>query len=151
MRYVLEQLIGETVTLSTTVNPGGEYNNATINSVSTGLLNITVANDDITVSICHIAGVAAPEVRNVELLQPPLTPRTGDCACCETPWRVFFDSIIGYSVDVVSEGIGSLDFIQNAEVLSTGEGIVILDITSADDVAALSLCKIKDVSDVTAP
>jgi hypothetical protein len=151
MRFVLEQLLNQEVTLNTSANMAGEYPNATITAVSTGLVTFTMGADEFTVSICHVAGVAAPSLRTVQLLQPPILPRTGECACCERPIRLFFDSIIGSTVDVLSEGTGQLSNIQNATVLRTGEGIVILDIAGATDVAALSLCKIISVSDVTPP
>jgi hypothetical protein len=152
MRTILEQLINEEVRINTVANVGGDFNNVTVNSVSRGLVTVIAPNEDeIVISICDIVGVASPALRTVELVPPPRKTRTGDCACCERPWRVFFNSIIGNTVDVLTQGTGALTNIQNATVLRTGEGIVILDIAGADDVAAISLCKIISVSDVTPP
>ncbi|WP_268966435.1 hypothetical protein [Paenibacillus cymbidii] len=152
MQNVLSQLVNVPgVTLGTTSNPPGTFVNSTINSVSNFLVTITQGANVSVVPICEVIGVAAPQVQNVTLLQPPMTPRTGDCACCEAPLREFLNQNIGSTTDVTTAGFGFFNNIQNATIVRTGEGIVILDVTPAVDFAAISICKITSLTNVTAP
>ncbi|MGE5454753.1 MAG: hypothetical protein ACM3O9_06110, partial [Methylocystaceae bacterium] len=115
LRYILSQLIGQSVTIGLVANPPGQYTNAVIKAVGTGTVTITVANADHILSLCEVVGVRSPELANVSLLQPPTTPRTGECACCEAPIRQVFTANIGNTVDIVTvSGGNSFNNIQNA-------------------------------------
>ncbi|MCY9550581.1 collagen-like protein [Paenibacillus apiarius] len=138
MQYILSQLEGVQVTLGTTSNPPGNFSNSIIVSVSDSLVTVRRDTRLFVIPISEVVAVAAPQVEDVALLEPP-SPSSD---CIEAPLREFLDANIGTAVDITTVGFGLFANIQNAVVSRTGEGIVILDVTQAIDFAAVSLCKI---------
>ena len=151
MQHVLSQLVGETVTIGVTSDPPGTLTNVTITSVSNFLVTVEQGANTFVIPICEVVGVAAPEVEDVTLLPAPPLPRTGDCACCEAPVRAFLDANLGSTTDVTTVGFGLFNNIEDAEIVRTGEGIVILDVTPAVGFAAVSICYITSLGNTTAP
>jgi len=149
LQNVLEQLVGETVTLATVADPP----NVTpfmflvvIDAVNDYLITVIDETTNITtvVNIADVTGVGflpGPEIQ----LEPPVD-FPGECNCIERPLRELFNTLIDSTVDVrFNQGT----VLSNISIERIGLGIVFgeLDIGGGTIVKiAMSLCKITQVN-----
>ena len=148
MRDVLAQLpAGTRITLGTLDSSSGNLQNVEIQSVADFMIFVKQGNNEITVPICKVTGVAgkgnpntvgspAYLIKNVMLSFP--IDHSGECACCEDPVRRFFQGINKADIDVLGPAFNN---IQNASILQVGEGIVKIQAQGLE-VAAISICQI---------
>ncbi len=144
MQDVLEQLVGRVVRIGTTDTSSGLYPSATILDVDDFIVTIRQGSNTIALPICLVAGVQAPQVQNIQLLEPPVDEAGGECDCCERPLREFFEGISKADVDVLGTAFNNLT---NVLILDTGEGIV--KVRNNNNFIALSLCKISSIQNFT--
>jgi len=138
-------------TIGTTDGTTGVFTNVLIETVIENgcIVLIRQGNDPIMLPICKIVGIAGDTLDAAPLVEPPDEPRGGECACCEAPWREYFDTLIGSGkkVTVDTQASGIFETIEFATVMRTGEGIVILRTGEGVKTrySAVSLCQITAV------
>lgn len=151
LRFILSQLIGKSVTIGIEQSPG-QYTNALIRSVSSRTITINSGDKDIILNLNYIVGFASPHLVNIQLMtQNQSIAEDNECSAMQR----IFKPIVDHDVNIITASCGE-DFhcITNAGVLTTGEGIVILDCTETLPKAkcmALCLCKIQEISDIQGP
>jgi len=151
LRFILSQMIGMSVSIGLEGN-SRQYSHVIIKSVGARTVTITSSDTDTILNLKFIVGVASPDLASVQLLTQPrqLITNEGECSALGR----IFKSLIGMDVTLTTCGGEAFRNLVDAEVLTVGEGMVIIDCSETlpqEKCMALCLSKIREISDIQGP